>query len=224
MEGVNGGEKPRVKGRFALLLLSLVLLLVLYPYTESLPAGRTLLTVVAGAIPMAGVYAVSQRRSQLVVAILLGLPAIGASLLTLGRIDSLASAPMFVFPALFFLFAVSVMLGHVLRPERVTADTLFGAACIYLLLGLTWAMLHALLESLVPGSFAVPGSSARFADLLYFSFVTLTTVGYGDVTPVTAGARSLAILESVTGVLYVAILIARLVGMYRSPPGRGETV
>jgi hypothetical protein len=108
----------------------------------------------------------------------------------------------------------------VLSSTTVTHDTLAGAMCVYLLLGVIWAMMFALIESVQPGSFLVGGESVadahggqegEMAQFLYLSFVTLTTVGYGDILPTTPVARRVAVLEAVVGQLYVAVLIARLV-------------
>ncbi len=124
-----------------------------------------------------------------------------------------------VLALLFYLFVAGVIITHVLGHEEVVTDTLFGAACAYLLLGLVWMVAYTLLERVHPGSFhfnsvdAASGIPSIF-DFLYYSFVTLTTLGFGDVTPLTARARSLTMLQAIVGVLFVALLIARLVGLY----------
>src|SRR5207237_7763684 len=106
-----------------------------------------------------------------------------------------------------------------LRSMRVDIEVLCAAISVYLLLGLIWALAYALLEQLSPDSFAFaanPHSSGRMDrfNAFYFSFVTLSTVGFGDVNLVSRLVRSLAVMEAVTGTFYVAILIARLVAMY----------
>ena len=106
----------------------------------------------------------------------------------------------------------------------MTRDTIVGGICVYLMLGILFGELCGLVEFLVPGSFAVAGlpleevavaraDEARYSRFLYYSFVTLTTVGFGDVTPLSAPARSLAVLEAVTGQVYLAVFVARLVGL-----------
>jgi hypothetical protein len=112
------------------------------------------------------------------------------------------------------LLFLAVVLGRTLRAGPITARRLHGAVAAYLLLGLIWAYGYGLLELLRPGAFSgaiVPGDGPRA--FLYFSFVTLATVGYGDILPVHPAARSLATLEAVTGSLYLAILISRLVSL-----------
>jgi hypothetical protein len=111
------------------------------------------------------------------------------------------------------------LLSYVLRSIQIDTEVLCAAISVYLLLGLIWALSYALLAQLSPDSFAFaanPHSSGRMDrfNAFYFSFVTLSTVGFGDVTPVSKLARTLAVMEAVTGTFYVAILIARLVAMY----------
>lgn len=128
-----------------------------------------------------------------------------------------------------FVATVGMFIGGTAwRVRRVDAEVLVAAVVVYFLLGYFWAMLYSLLEFTAPGSFANacpvrPGgvldcvaSLGYFPRLLYFSFVTLTTLGYGDVLPVTSQAEGLVAIATVTGQLYVAILIGRLVGDYLS--------
>jgi hypothetical protein len=116
--------------------------------------------------------------------------------------------------AVLVLFSFIVIV-QVFRGGRVTANRIKGAVAAYLLFGLTWANAYHLMASLYPGAFAgvVPQGTTFSAAWIYFSFVTLTTVGYGDITPVALPARSLTILEALTGQLYPSILIARLVSL-----------
>jgi len=115
------------------------------------------------------------------------------------------------------LFLV-VVLGQTLRAGPITFHRIQGAVAAYLLLGILWAHAYALVAHLRPGAFAGPVSPADGPRaFFYLSFVTLTTVGYGDVLPVHPAARSLAMLEAVTGPLYLAILVARLVSQAVAP-------
>jgi hypothetical protein len=101
--------------------------------------------------------------------------------------------------------------------RTVTADTLKGGIAIYLLLGLAWAALYNAIYSLSPEAFGGISPLQNQADLLHFSFTTLTTVGYGDILPMTTVARVTADLEAIVGVIYLAILLARLVSLYNAP-------
>ncbi len=128
----------------------------------------------------------------------------------------------------FFAFAAVSLLRAVVRATDVTGDTIAAALCAYLLLGVLWGFAYAAIELVSPGAFHLPGNVPRdgsaLRDFLYFSFVTLTTLGYGDVTPLKPAARIVAALEAVVGQFYVAVLVARLVGIHasRSVDGRRD--
>ena len=116
----------------------------------------------------------------------------------------------------------AVVLAQVFRAGPVTRYRIQGAMAVYLLLGLTWAIGYQLLALRRPGAFAGSGVEGDLPQRwLYYSFVTLTTVGYGDITPVHPVARSLAVLEALTGQLYPAILLARLVSLEVQTRGNG---
>jgi voltage-gated potassium channel len=119
---------------------------------------------------------------------------------------------------IFFAFAVGTLLSYVLRDEKVTGDKIYGAICVYLFIGLIWGLLFSLLEGLQPGSFSGQTPTPRIEPdpsvLIYYSFITLSTVGYGDIVPISPPARSFAYLEGIIGQFYLAVLVARLVGLH----------
>lgn len=127
-----------------------------------------------------------------------------------------------------FLFAVSVVLlrNVLIRSQVVTADLIVGAINVYLMIGMAFAFLFAYVELTHPGSFtglnAMAGKYNEIDPLLYFSYVTLSTLGYGDVTPVTDMATTLSYVEAIFGQLYLAILVARLVGLYVMGKSQGS--
>jgi hypothetical protein len=116
-------------------------------------------------------------------------------------------------------FAVTILL-YVLGSGKVTWDKIYGAICAYLLFGYAWAFGYSLIEELQPGSFKYLATPAphdlvgRLMQFRYFSFVTLATVGYGDIVPATAGARTAALLEAMLGQFYLVALVGRLVGLH----------
>jgi len=164
---------------------------------------------------IAGVTAVSRRRWHGIVmtgVVIVALLADLARLLAPNTIlASLSDAGRLAVLGLFSF----VVLARVFRSGPVTRDRILGAVAAYLLFGLTWAGAYHLLTIYIPDAFAgaVPPVGESWSDWTYFSFVTLTTVGYGDITPVALPARSLAMLEALTGQLYPAILLARLVSL-----------
>ena len=224
-ERVTGnGDAAIGKHRFSTveLLIALALLFLSFPFVEELKGGDIIVSILLSLVLIAAVLAVSHRRSTLVVAVLLAIPAI------IGRwIDHFR--PHLVPPAVFLIaglvlvaFVVINLLRFVLRAPSVSIEVLCASVSAYLMLGLAWTMAYWLVDQLTPGgafSFntnAGPQSMNGFTGF-YFSFITLSTVGYGDITPVSRIARWLAAMEAMTGLLYVAVLIARLVSLYSTP-------
>jgi hypothetical protein len=126
----------------------------------------------------------------------------------------------FILPAMAFLgVVIASLLGFILRAERVDANVLCAGISVYLILGLLWGLAYTLVAQVNPKAFAFnphPGAAATMSGFttIYFSFTTLATLGYGDITPATDVARMLAMLEAMTGTLFVGVMIARLVSLY----------
>ena len=202
--------------RLRFLFIALVVLIVIYPLFE----GIFLLSVMLSAVLLAALYAVSANRQSRLIGLCLGLPyLLTLWILTLGYEHVVLSVLGRGLGILFLGFTTVVLLRHVMQMERVDSDALYGTVSVYLLLGIVWALLYGVIETVQPGSFnvspALIGDEAKaWDDLVYYSFVTLTTLGYGDVAPLSPRVRSLAVLEAITGVFYVAILVARLVGLH----------
>jgi hypothetical protein len=120
----------------------------------------------------------------------------------------------------FYFWAAVMIVASLFRSAALSLDSIFGAICGYLLLGMAWGVLYSMLDALWPGSFAigerlaaqVQAEESHIYVFTYYSFITLATVGYGDVTPVSPAARTFAWLEAITGQFYVAVLVAGLVG------------
>jgi len=202
-------------------LFAMVLFIFASPFVVELQYGNVieamLLTIVLGS----AVVAVSDRRSTSLVAVLLVLPAVAGRWAHHYRPDLVPQAAYLGTGLLFFAFVLFQYFRYILRAPRVTFTVLCAGVSTYLLLGMFWTMSYILLASLRPDSFAIrgtggPGGVLSPFDAFYFSFVTLNTVGYGDIVPASKPARMLAVMEATTGTLYVATLIARLVAMQAS--------
>lgn len=150
----------------------------------------------------------------------LDLVSVALSLILGGFVWSLLSYLSFF---AFCLLSAALALRFILTHREIDLNHLMGAMSAYLLLGMIWAALFAILRLFDPGALAnvavAPGQPGEAGELLYFSFVTLTTLGYGDLTPVSPLARNLALLEAVVGQLFVAVLIATLIGRIAQPSG-----
>lgn len=203
--------------RFTLLLGSLVLLLLLSPLLDGDAAGSLLLTALFTLVMLAAVFAASARRRTLAVALGFAIPWVYMSWLhPLWRADTTDVIASLLLAGL-SLFVLALVLTRVVRSETVGFDTICGAIAAYLLTGVIWAVCYGIIEALAPGSFDFREGVTEtvWNRLLYFSLITLTTLGYGDITPIGAMARIWSALEAMTGTMYLAVLIARLVSLYR---------
>lgn len=204
-------------GRFRLLLLSLLLFFVGMAAATGTGGERVIAVVLLGFVIVAAVHDLSEVGHRRRVAIALAAGAIVISVVDLNvrmrHVPILAGAIVAVFAG----FVVWMVYAEVMRPHRRVGDRIVGAICVYVLIGLAWGRVYQTLDNVAPGSFRFPAdtgwatpSPLRYS---YFSFVTLATLGYGDVTPVTVLAGTLAWLEAITGQLYLAVTIARLVAL-----------
>ncbi len=199
----------------SLLLLPLLLFSLAAKPGAALVAGGAITAVLLG-----GIHAVSGSKRHLLVGVVLMLPALFVR--WFGLATGIGSDALLMVPSLYdiipLLFFVYVLCDYVFRSDQVRADHMRGAACIYLLLGMVWASVYLVLERWRPGSFRFPLADGEhymgvYRELIYFSYVTLTTLGYGDSVPIAPLARAFALLESISGVLFVGILVARLAGV-----------
>jgi hypothetical protein len=204
------------------LLIALGLLFTVVPLVEEIKGGELIVSILFSLVLISAVLAVAERKRVLVVAIVLAIPAIAGRWINHFR-PHLAPPFVFLIAALvLIIFVVANLLRFILRAPSVNTEVLCASISAYLMLGLMWAMAYWLVDRLTSGgafSFntnAGPRSISGFNGF-YFSFITLSTVGYGDITPVSKLARWLAAMEAMTGLLYVAVLIARLVSLYSTP-------
>jgi hypothetical protein len=212
---------------FAWFLASLALLLVASPVVQHWPNGALIESVLLSMVMLFAVPAIGGRRSRLIWANVLLVPALLGKWVNFWRPD-LAPPEVFLgFGMLFIVYVALNILGYILRAPRVSSEILCAAIANYLLLGLLWSFAYTMIASAVPDAFAFStgpesGHVMKGFNSIYFSFATLSTIGYGDISPVSGGARMLAVAEAVVGMFYVTMLIARLVSLYSSEELNGS--
>src|SRR5438034_3143531 len=204
------------------LLIALALFFMWAPFVEEIEGGELIVSCLFSLVLLAGVVAVADSKRVLVIAIVLAIPAIAGRWMNHFRPDLIPPAVFLVAGLILIAFVVGNLLRFVLRAPSVNTEVLCASISAYLMLGLMWTMAYWLVDQLTPGgafSFNTNTGTRSMNGFtgFYFSFVTLSTVGYGDITPVSKVARMLAAMEAMTGLLYMAILIARLVALYSSP-------
>lgn len=212
----------RFRYRTSVLLVALLVLLVVHPILrESGRDGQGFAWVLV-LVLLSGVYAVSRTRTSIVVGVVLAVPAIVA-MLTVEESGQLVGTPLETLAMLvFFLFVNGNLARYVLRRGDVDLDRLAGAGSVYLLIAVCWSFMYQFLELVAPGSFQTPSEIITWNDFQYFSFTTITTLGYGDIVPSTPVARMLSTTEAVAGTFYMATLVARLASNYRHADERAE--
>jgi voltage-gated potassium channel len=204
------------------LLIALALFIFFAPFVEEIRGGDLIVSVLLSLVLISAVFAVASRRSTLIIALLLAIPALVGRWINYFRPELVPPAVFLTAGLALIAFVVANLLRFVLRAPSVNADVLCASISAYLMLGLLWTLAYWLVDQLAPGAFSFNTTNETKQTMagfnaFYFSFVTLSTVGYGDITPVSKVARMLAATEAMTGLLYVAVLISRLVSLYSAP-------
>jgi len=210
-----GTDSLFARYRHAQLLVAVALLLLVDPFLSGYVGTRILDAFLIVTLISAIVACASSRRHIVIGVSLAVCVMVALFLRERGKIES-ADLALSLLAICFFAYVIALVLGSVFRDERqVSLNTICGGLSVYLLLGLLWAFVFAVLESAVPHSFEgidhTGGTGYR--RFFAFSFVTLTTLGYGNVVPLTARAEALAFSEAIVGQLYLTVLVARLVAL-----------
>lgn len=199
--------------RYSTLLLALLLPAVVLPALEYEGLRWKWTALVFFALILAvSRYTVQARRSEKVKLMTLGAIAFLSDGASRATDEPLLAALQAVSWALFYGLLVILLMRWVLSHSRITGEHIMAAVCVYVCLALAWVGLYGLLLIFRPDAISFPGVAGE-SSITYFSFVTLTTLGYGDIVPVHPLARSLAFIEAIVGPLFVAVLIARLVAL-----------
>ena len=209
--------------RFLILLLAFVSLFAIRPFLEGYADIRFLMDAFVSAVLISGMYAASEKRRTFIIGMIIGLPALAIQWSTYFFETPVLPIVRELMGGLFCAYLAFVIIRYIFRSDKITLDLINGAICVYFLIGLMFSYIFTVLEEVTPGSFSMPEVDlTHIQHFTYFSYVTLTTLGYGDITPLSNAARSLSILESMIGQLYIAVTIARLVGMHIAHSQKGS--
>ena len=211
-------ERASFKSPFVYLMAVILAMVLTTPFLQDYLHIRILLDVFYTAISLSALYVVSQSKLLVKLAAVFAVPMIfslwaayfftGEHIVSIGRVCGIV----------FFMLAIYHCGQFILGSPQVTRDVIIAAVVIYLLMALLWSNAYAILAFYQPGSFVYQEGLARDSRqfFLYYSFVTLTTLGFGDITPLTEKAKSLTILEAIIGQVYLVVVLAWLVGMHVS--------
>ena len=209
------------------MLASIMLMILASPFLSLNPTFSWLLEVILVLVLLAAARTVGGRGRWFHIALVLGLAALLSQLAVLSPQWGWVETGRYVAIPLFLFFVCGMLLRDiVLRSETVTGDLILGAVNVYLMIGIGFAFIYGLIEILQPGSFTgleeLASTPDRVLYFLYFSFITMSTLGYGDISPLTPHGMTATYIEAIFGQLYLAILVARLVAIYigRSAPAK----
>jgi voltage-gated potassium channel len=212
----------RSKERFLILICLILGLIVLVPILKRFAALRIFLDIFITAIYISMVYTVSHKKGHIYIGALLAIAMLISLWLQYFLQNDMVFAIGRVSGILLFIMVITNLLAFIFKSEDVAIEVIYAAMLVYLLMALMWSFAYGLLELINSASFNVTlspdqGYQMRF---IYYSFVTITTLGYGDITPATDLASSFSILEAVVGQLYLVVVVAWLVGMHASSKSR----
>jgi hypothetical protein len=220
------GKRAWVAGKIGLfrfsaaqLLASLALLCCGYAFLELLPGGDIIASVMLTLVLFSAVLAVGLRRQQLLISIALGLPPLVTEWLRHASPGLLPPWLSDVSVLAFIVYSAIKILSAILRAQKVDQEILCAGASVYFLMILAWSFAYRVSADVNPGAFSVHatgGLGGRLSpfDSLYYSIVTVTTLGCNDITPASRGARTLTMLQVMAGMFYATVFIARLVALY----------
>ena len=217
------------RGQYGPLLTTLLVLCLAAPVLTGGVVKGALLDTVMSCVVLTGLYAADPGRRSLVIGFGLACLTLATHrLVTVYHFESLHAGHYLLILAV-LAYTVRTILWSVIRDNRVTIETIKGAVCVYLLIGLTWVYVFVMIDMTFPHSFRIEPSLEGLVEghllvrrqlhhLLYFSFATLTTLGYGDIVPLRGVAQTACYLEAIVGQVFLTVLVARLVGMHISRP------
>jgi len=203
--------------RFLILLISLITYFASFPIIDNLPIAKNLLSFFYLLIIFSAVFSISDTKKPLLIStILLFLTLAFRWLHFFYQLDTFYLLELSS-SCLFWLYVATHILRFIINQQHISAELVYAAIAVYFIIGLIWTSTYQIIELHNPHSFSIvnkiaSGKQELFFQMWYFSMVTLTTLGYGDITPISMSARSFVILEAMTGQFYLAILIASLIG------------
>jgi len=207
------------------LTIAMALILILSPVLDTVFESPKIDSYLTAGFLLFALYEITRRAADLVIGLVLGIPAVASGIFNAVTPDTPAFNVLpIVLSALFLGFLIWRILKDVFSGSRISSEQIFGSVCAYLLIGFLFANIYGFLAlansdafaitDTLRGQLAAEWSEKGFSVFTYFSFVTMSTLGYGDIAPVSSAARSFAWVQAVLGQLYLAITIAALVGIH----------
>ncbi len=216
--------------KYEMLLAAQILLAVISPLFYATPGARLIVDLALTIVFATAIYVIASTRKHLIIGMVLMVPSFiliwGVNFFHITTLENMS----LIGSVMFLSYVAWLILVDIINARLVTLNIIAGGISVYFFFGNICGLIYALIARTDPGAFNIPAQTASYigeslgevSSAMYFSFVTLTTVGYGDITPINAFARALAYLEAASGQIYLAVLIASLVGMHSASPRQGK--
>ena len=209
------------KHRIMLLLIAILCFIIGGPFIDDIFQYEVIPDVFLTVVFIFGIYAISLKKKNIYIGLALAAPMFTA----IWSSHLFKNLELFVIgeliAAIFVGFVISLLIKFIFHEKVVTKEIIYAAVVVYLLIGIMWSFAYFILDYFYPSSFSFPDATVSSVyRYLYFSYVTLTTLGYGDIAPLTHKAGSLVILEAIIGQIYLVVIVAWLVGMHVSRRSR----
>ena len=207
-------RKTLLNEKFTFLLAFLLVYALAAPFFEQIVALDLFMDISLSAVMLSAVFTVYQKKGSRIIILLLVLPSLLIIWVRFFVVTEQILFAVAVSQVFFNAYMIFIIIYYIFETGLVTRNIIAAALIAYLFIGLLGANLYLLVELIYPGSFSIPHETILKDPSVfkYFSFVTLTTLGYGDISPISSQARSLSVLEALIGQIYLAVLIARLIG------------
>jgi hypothetical protein len=206
--------KPIQSHKTVFLLGFLLAFILIFPYFEQFRIGDGLLVVIMTGLLISAVFNVSDNPREIAITLLLLIPAALTSWAHFFIVSREIFLIQIVSVILFLVYTLGIILRRVMQTRYVTENEIFSAISVYIMIALAYAFAYQFIDLIVPGSFLISSGGSSFSSFMYFSFTSLATVGFGDISAITPFARSITILEMITGVMYLAIFVGVLVNAH----------
>ncbi len=211
---------------FRYLTVVMIVCLLLFPVLEHFHVGLAALSLVDITAVLLAIRMANHSRYMRVPILGLAVLAVVLDIWELGTSQKEMAILSSLYFCFFYLFAIYSMLKYVLAAGEITIEKLFASIAVYMTMALLFALIYRIIFQMNPEAFvfanAPKGETSLFFEFIYFSFTTITTTGYGDVSPASHQAQAFAVVQQMIGVLYVAVLVARLTNLYSTSSPRDD--
>lgn len=211
---MNDIKQVNLKSRFVYISIAILLVFLVGPFLRQTgKSGHFFATLLVAMVPLTSFYALNADRKRAFIILFIAAPFVILDVINMFFTYRYLVVAEYSFATILYFYIVVLLIVNLLSYRVITANLVFCAISIYFMIGVMWAGVYRVLEGIFPGSFS---GISETDDLLYFSFVTLTTVGFGEITPQSMLCKRLTVFESAMGSLYLAVVIAIIVGRYMS--------